>query len=165
MTELLENPFAVLLLRDFEAAASRKKELLLFLTLTYLLSEHLPFALPMPSEKCSFVDAQFDEVIRGLALKSRGIVYQKDLTASQQKTLLAEASLLLTDEEGAVEFALQHKLPCVVLQPETQGMRAELHSLEQLSDRDLKSQIIGCVRLINVLSDGFLSRGHFSLSW
>jgi hypothetical protein len=163
--EISAHPFAILLLRDFDAGETRRKELLLFLTLAYLLSEHIAFVLPMPSENCAWVDAQFDEVLKGMALKSKGIVYQKDLTAAQQQALLAQASLLLTDEVGALEFALQQKLPCVVLQPEAQGMRAHLHDLERLSDRDLKSQIIGCVRLINVLSDGFLSRGHFSLSW
>ncbi|MFN7930369.1 MAG: hypothetical protein U0Y68_21080 [Blastocatellia bacterium] len=162
---MLEKPFAVLLLREFDAAEARRKELLLFLTLAYLLSEHIPFALPMPNEQCAWIDTQFDEVIRGLALKSKGIVYLKDLTATQHRALLAEASFLLTDEVGAMEFAHEQRLPCVALRPDTQGMRAELHCLEQLSDRDLKSQIVGCARLINVLSDGFLSRGHFSLSW
>lgn len=161
--ELCEKPFAALFLSDWEGGENKTR--LLFLTLAYLLSEHIPFVFPISSEKCHFVDRQFDEVLKGLLLNSKGIIYQKDLATEQLSKLLGQASLLLTDADGATLLTNETTPPRILLQPNGEGIQAQLYGLDKLADVDLKSQIIGCVRLINVLSNGFPSRGHFSLSW
>lgn len=159
------DPFAVMILGDFDGGLSRKKDFLLFLTLAYLLSEHVPFVFPLPNDKSRLVDAQFDDVIKGLTLKSKGIIYQKDLEAGQLQELLERTSLLLTDEIGAAKLNVDKNTPCICLKSDAQGTSVQLGSMDHLTNQELKDQLVGCVRLINILSGGFLSRGHFSLSW
>jgi hypothetical protein len=40
-----------------------------------------------------------------------------------------------------------------------------LRNIDKLADEELKGKLVGCAQLINIQSGGFITEGHFSLSW
>jgi hypothetical protein len=40
-----------------------------------------------------------------------------------------------------------------------------LRNIEKIADEELKGKLVGCAQLINIQSGGFITEGHFSLSW
>ena len=163
---IFERPYAVLIAKDLAAPGLKKSDRSLLLTLTYLLSEHIQFGFPMPGEMAPVIDASFDEVLRGLSLKSKGITYLKDCDLTEERRLASGAALILTTDIEVEQFFREKNIPGLYLtRQENQNIVLRLSHLDKLGNEDLKSQVIGCARLINLLSEGVLSRGHFSLSW
>lgn len=158
--------YAILVTRDIYQAQLDKKDLLLPLTLTYLLSEHIRFFFPMPEERARLVDATFDEILKGLFLKSKGVCYLKDYPVHQIQELLSGADLVLTTDDEIAQRAQGIALPHIFLCPGNNGKPAvKAQALAKIENEDLRIQALGSVQLISVLSSGVLSQGHFSLSW
>ena len=161
-----ETPYAILLTTELQQEQPQKKLLLLPLTLTYLLSEHMRILLPVPTANSRLVDAIFDDVIKGLTLKSQGISYLKDVPDADIPAAIKTASLVITLDESSEQLAKDNETPYIYLQLVDSGETIVRSGyLSKIVLEDLKVQVIGFVQLIHVLSKGVLSKGHFSLSW
>jgi hypothetical protein len=161
-----ENPYAVLLLPCVLRGLPQKQELFLPLTLAYLLSVHIPFRFPLRERALAVVERVFDDILNGLPNESKGIRYQSVDQAERASTLLPHSSLLLTDERGLPEMTNCDGLPlAVILKSEGNANLLRLRNLEKIDDLGLRGKLAGCARLINVQSGGFITEGHFSLSW
>lgn len=158
-------PCGVLLLPAvFNGAADQ--QLLLPLTLAYLLSAHLPFHFPMPESAVTKVEQLFDGILSGLPKESKGILYVTNISAAEISPLLRRASLVLTDEAGLEQSAGVVDVPQAVVCRAGDNIRTlKLRSTEKLHDAELKAKLVACAQLINVQSAGFITGGHFSLSW
>ena len=158
--------YAILITQEIQQAQPAKKDLFLPLTLAYLLSEHIRFLFPMPEENSRLVDAAFDDLLKGLVLKSKGIGYLKDCRAQQRQDFIKGAELILTTDAEVEELAKEYQLPCIGLGRNAQGETAvRPYFLHKIKAEELRTQSLGCAQLITVLSGGVLSKGHFSLSW
>jgi hypothetical protein len=158
--------YAILITPEIQQAQPEKKDLLLPLTLAYLLSEHIRFLFPMPEENSRLVDAAFDELLKGMLLKSNGIEYLKNCNTQQQQDFITSAELILTTDVEVERLAQEYQLPCLVLGRNAQGETSvRTHSINKIKAEELRAQSLGCAQLITVISGGVLSKGHFSLSW
>lgn len=161
-----ETPFAILLTNELQQAQPNRQALLLPLTLTYLLSEHIQVLLPVPEANSRLVDAIFDDVIRGLTLKSQGIAYLKDFPEADIAVAIKTASLVLTLDDSCEQIAKEHETPYIYLRQMEKGETiVRSGCLAKIVPEELQVQAVGFVQLIHVLSKGVLSKGHFSLSW
>lgn len=162
----ITRAYAVLIIPEIQQPALEKKDLFLPLTLAYLLSEHIRFYFPMPEEKARLVDAAFDDLLKGLILKSKGIEYLKDCSAQQVRELIANASIVLTTDKEVEQMAQMQHQPCLYFcQNDHSETFVRAHRLTAIKEEELRVQALGCAQLISVLSGGVLSKGHFSLSW
>lgn len=158
--------YAILIIPEIQQPALEKKHLFLPLTLAYLLSEHIRFYFPMPEEKARLVDAAFDDLLKGLMLKSKGIEYLKDCSVQQMQDLIANAIIILTTDKEIEQIAQMHHLPCLYFSQNDQGETfVRSHGLTGIKEEEVRVQALGYAQLISVLSGGVLSKGHFSLSW
>jgi hypothetical protein len=142
------------------------QELLLPLTLAYLLSTHLPFRFPMSAVAVTKIERLFDGILNGLPKESKGILYLTEPSQADIVHLLQGASLVLTDEAGIEQIPGISELPHAVVCRSGDQMRSlKLRRAEKLQDEGLKAKLMGCAQLINVQTAGFITEGHFSLSW
>jgi len=112
------------------------------------------------------VERAFDDILRGLPKESKGICYRSVERAERTGTLVPQSSLLLTDERGRQALDGCDSLPAaVVSRSEGNNCVVLLQNLEKVSDTGLRSKLASCAQLINVQSSGFITEGHFSLSW
>jgi hypothetical protein len=156
--------YALLVMQEVQQPQPEKQALFLPLTLAYLLSEHIRFLFPMPEANARLVDAAFDDLLKGLALKSKGIAYLKNCASPQE--YITRAQLILTTDGEVEEFAQANQLPCIGLGQNAPGdATVRPYFLHKINADDLRAQALGCTQLISVLSGGVLSKGHFSLSW
>jgi hypothetical protein len=161
-----ERPYAVLLLPTVMNGTAHKHELFLPLTLAYLLSAHIAFRFPLRESALPVVERAFDEVLSGLPKDSKGICYQTACHQERMPTLVSCSSLLLTDERGLADLPLCNGLPAAVMAKSDGNTHLlRLRNLEKIEDLGLRGKLTGCAQLINVQSNGFLTEGHFSLSW
>jgi hypothetical protein len=162
----VERPYAVLLLPAVLHGAPSKQELFLPLTLAYLLSAHIAFHFPLRQSALAVVERVFDDILRGLPKDSKGICYQEIGEAEHVSALVPQSSLLLTDERGLEELANCNGLPLAVISKSAGNTHLlRMRHLEKIEDQGLRGKLVGCAQLINVQSEGFITEGHFSLSW
>jgi len=162
----VEAPYAVLLLPAVLEGAPQKQELLLPLTLAYLLSAHITFQFPLHESALAVVERAFDDILKGLPKESKGICYRTIERAESVRSLAPRSALLLTDERGRQAVDGCESLPAAVIShPEGASSVVRLQNLEKVSDLGLRGKLASCAQLINVQSSGFITEGHFSLSW
>ena len=162
----VEVPYAVLLLPVVLEGTPQKQELLLPLTLAYLLSAHIAFHFPLHESALAVVERVFDDILKGLPKESKGIRYQSVERAEGARMLVPRSSLLLTDERGRQAMDDCKAMPAAVIsRSEGNSSVVRLHNLGKISDLGLRSKLASCAQLINVQSSGFITEGHFSLSW
>ena len=161
-----QKPYAVLFLPAVFQGTPQKQELLLPLTLAYLLSAHIPFRFPLRESALAVVERAFDDILSGLPKESKGICYECVGPAQDASVLVPQSSLLVTDDGGLRALCDGETLPAAVIShSETKAHGMRLHNLEKISDARLRAKLASCARLINSQSDGFTTEGHFSLSW
>jgi hypothetical protein len=157
--------YGVVVLRELFQPATSKTSLYLPLTFAYLLSPYLPFVLPVGCD-CAAVESVWDEILAGNSLRSKGISYQRGLDKESVNRFVERAQLVVTTDLEVQRQAEQRKLPNVfVQQGDGRAPHVKLGSVENISPELLKGQVVGCAQLINIQSGGFISEGHFSLSW
>jgi hypothetical protein len=162
----VEKPYAVLLLPAVLDGAPQKQELLLPLTLAYLLSAHIAFRFPLRESALAVVERVFDEILSGLPKESKGIRYQSVDGAKCASLLVPHSSLLVTNDRGLQELANCDGLPLAVIsKSEDNSNFMRLRNLGKVADVGLRAKLASCAQLINVQSGGFITEGHFSLSW
>jgi len=162
----VENPYAVLLLPAVLEGVAQKQELLLPLTLAYLLSTHIAFRFPLCESALAVVERAFDDILKGLPKESKGIRYQSVERPDRASALVPHSSLLLTDDRGLQDLTKCNGLPLAVIsKSDGNSNLVRLHNLEKVSDIGLRAKLASCAQLINVQSGGFITEGHFSLSW
>ena len=161
-----ERPYAVLLLPAVLNGTPQKQELFLPLTLAYLLSAHVAFQFPLRQSALAVVERVFDDILRGLPKDSKGICYQEIGDAECVSAFVPHSSLLLTDERGLQDLADCNGVPLAVISKSTRNAHLlRMRNLEKIEDQGLRGKLVGCAQLINVQSEGFITEGHFSLSW
>lgn len=157
--------YGIVLLKELLQRETPKASLFLPLTFAYLLSPYLHFVLPVGSD-CAAVESVCDEILAGNSLQSKGISYSRDLGTEPISRLLERAQLVLTTDPGVQRQAEQRKLPNVfVQQGNGKAPAIKLGSIENIGSEGLRGQVVGCAQLVNIQSGGFISEGHFSLSW
>ncbi len=162
----VERPYAVLLLPVALQGTPQKQELFLPLTLAYLLSAHIAFQFPLRASALAVVERVFDDILSDLPKDSKGICYQGMDEAEHASALVPHSSLLLTDELGLQELANCNGLPVAVISKSAGNTHLlRIRNLEKIEDLGLRGKLVGCAQLINAQSDGFITEGHFSLSW
>ena len=162
----VDAPYALLLLPAVLESTPQEQELLLPLTLAYLLSAHIAFRFPLHTSAMPVVERVFDGILQGLPKESKGICYQTIEGDEPAVLSVPHASLLVTDACGLKASGGGEGLPVAVLsRAEGSGHLVRLQNLENLSDGGLRTKLVTCAQLINAQSDGFITEGHFSLSW
>jgi len=162
----VEKPYAVLLLPAVLEGTPQKQELLLPLTLAYLLSAHIAFRFPLCESALAVVERVFDDILNGLPKESKGIGYQSVDEAERASALVPHSSLVLTDDRGLHALHSCETLPAAVIsRSEGNSNLVRLHNLEKVSDPGLRGKLAGCAQLINAQAGGFITEGPFSLSW
>lgn len=160
------STYALVCLKELEQTPLPKHELLLPLTVAYLLSAHIPFALPVSDDTLRLIEAAFDGILNGLSLKSEGIIYAKELSPPTRQELVAGAALVLTTDAEIWQAAVASRLPAAFISRGDGGAPAvELSGLEAVANPDLRAQVAGLAQLVNVQSGSFISQGHFVWSW
>ena len=158
-------PFAVLFLPDLLAGAVEPADLFLPFTFVYLLSLHVRFCLPVSEAALPLVEKIFDQVLDGHTLLSKGIAYIV-AGAEHLEQMMQSPLLLVTTEAGAAQRPELERLPqALMCRAASKAQMVRLRNLEKLADEELKGKLVGCAQLINIQSGGFITEGHFSLSW
>lgn len=157
------RPYAVLYLPELVNGTAQRERLFMPLTLAYLLSMHVRFCLPVAEDAVPMVESIFDQVLNGHSLESKGIVYEQ-VAGEALKALVGDAVLVISSE-GAAKTAGLEGLPHAVVCQTAAGYAVKLRNVEKLVDEELKGKLVGCCQLINIQSGGFVTQGHFSLSW
>jgi hypothetical protein len=161
-----ERPYAVLLLPAVLNDTPQKQELFLPLTLAYLLSAHVAFQFPLRPSALAVVERVFDDILRGLPKDSKGICYREIAETEGVSAFVPQSSLLLTDERGLQEMSNCNGVPLAVISKSAGNTHLlRMRNLEKIEDEGLRGKLVGCAQLINVQSEGFITEGHFSLSW
>jgi hypothetical protein len=156
-------PYGVIYLPSLTAGTPDKQQLLLPLTLTYLLSAHLRFYLPLQQAALPIVERAFDQVINGNALGSKGIVYVPLAGNADAGHLLEKASLVVID--GSSSECISGCIPHAHVRTSADGAcSVQLCKVEEL-DPELKAKLLSFAAFVKVQSTGFVTEGHFSLSW
>ena len=158
-------PFAVLLLPDLLAGAVEPADLFLPFTFVYLLSLHIRFCLPVSEAALPLVEKIFDQVLDGHTLLSKGIAYVV-AGAEHLAQMMKSPMLVVTTEGAAAQHPELESLPqALMCRAATNAQMVRLRNMEKLADEELKGKLVGCAQLINIQSAGFITAGHFSLSW
>ncbi len=166
LVRAVAKPYAALFLPAVLEGVPEKQELFLPLTLAYLLSAHIAFQFPLRENALPLVERVFDDILHGLPKESKGICYQSVDGLECASVLVPHSSLLLTDDRGLEELAGGDGLSAAVLsKSEGNTNLLRLRNLEKIDDLGLRGKLAGCAQLINVQSGGFITQGHFSLSW
>jgi hypothetical protein len=156
--------FAVLFLPELLAGSVDPAELFLPFTFVYLLSMHVRFCLPVSEAALPAAEKVFDQVLDGHTLQSKGVAYV--VAGSEHMTQMMRSPLLLvTTEAGVTQHPGLQLLPQAVMCRAGNAHMVRLRNLEKLVDDELKGKLVGCAQLINIQSGGFITEGHFSLSW
>lgn len=159
-------PYGAVYLPELLGAPVEKNALLLPITFVYLLSMHVRFVVPVGEAAIPVIESILDEVLAGHSLQSKGLVYQQVSGPEQLRTVLSGAALMVTSGTGAQSQDWAGMLPQAVFFTEAgKGPNVRLRHVERISDEALRGKLVGCAQLINIQSGGFLSEGHFSLSW
>ncbi len=159
------SPFAVLYLPQLLVGNIEKSELFLPFTFVYLLSMHVRFCLPVSEAALPLVEKVFDQVLNGHSLHSQGVAY---VVAGPEHIaeMLRNPTLVVTTESAASRHPELQALPQAVMCPAgDKAQTVRLRNIENLADDELKGKLVGCAQLINIQSGGFITEGHFSLSW
>lgn len=160
------KPYAALFLPVVLKRVPQKQELFLPLTLAYLLSAHIAFQFPLRESALPLVERVFDDILHGLPKDSKGICYQSVDGVERASALVPHSSLLLTDDCGLQEMSDCNGVPLAVISKSAGNTHLlRMRNLEKIEDQGLRGKLVGCAQLINVQSDGFITQGHFSLSW
>jgi hypothetical protein len=159
------TPFAVLFLPELLGPAVEPGELFLPFTFVYLLSMHVRFCLPVSEATLPLVEKVFDQVLDGHSLHSKGVVYVV-AGADHIAQMLQSPLLLVTTESGAAEHPELQAVPqALMCRSAEKSHLVRLRNIDKLADEELKGKLVGCAQLINIQSGGFITEGHFSLSW
>jgi len=162
----VENPYGLLLLPTVLDGAPQKQELLLPLTLAYLLSAHIAFRFPLCERALAVVERVFDDILNGLPKESKGIRYESLERPERASALLLHSSLLLTDDRGLQELTNCDGLPLAVISKSGgNGNLVCVQNLEKVADLGLRGKLACCAQLVNAQAGGFITEGPFSLSW
>ena len=156
---------AVLFLPDLLSGAVDRSELLLPFTFVYLLSMHVRFCLPVSEAALPLVEKVFDQVLDGHSLHSKGVAYVV-AGAAQLSEMLKAPQLVVTTESAAAEHPELELVPqAIMCRAGDKSHMVRLRHIEKIADEELKGKLVGCAQLINIQSGGFITEGHFSLSW
>ncbi len=160
-----EKPYAVVCLGPLPNGDRR--QLFLPLTFAYILSSVIRFVLPIGSDDATATtEAVFDELLKGLSLDSKGIVYARSCSPQDFEMLLHESTLVLTTVPEVERAAAERQTPAALItEAENGGPVVRLSNLEKLGDAAVKAQLTACARLVNVQSGGYVIGGHFLMSW
>jgi hypothetical protein len=147
-----DEPYAVIVLDERDFGPNRRKELSISLTLTFLLSSHLPFHFPMSDDVSREVDRIFDQVLKDLPVKSKGIAYRKDLRSDGKIYLLDGAKLVITSDPQIQKRMEAGSSPNIFLDFKNgRSPSIRWRFLENLEDDILKQQIIVYSKLITTV--------------
>ena len=156
---------AVLFLPDLLSGAVETSELLLPFTFVYLLSMHVRFCLPVSEAALPLVEKGFDQVLDGHSLHSKGVAYVV-AGAAHIAEMLKASQLVVTTESAAAEHPELELVPqAIMCRAADKSHLVRLRNIEKIADEELKGKLVGCAQLINIQSGGFITEGHFSLSW
>jgi hypothetical protein len=156
---------AVLFLPDLLSGAVEGNELLLPFTFVYLLSMHVRFCLPVSEATLPQVEKVFDQVLDGHSLQSKGVAYVV-ADAAQVAEMLRAPQLVVTTEAAAAAHPELELVPqAIMCRAGDKSHMVRLRNIEKITDEELKGKLVGCAQLINIQSGGFITEGHFSLSW
>jgi hypothetical protein len=159
-------PYGVLLLPSLVGGTAQPQDVMLPLTLTYLLSMHMAFYLPVSGASVALVEALFDQVLNDNILQSKGIVYRPAMEPAAIADLLEKATLMVTTNSGSRPGANLAALPQATVCFSNGKVQAlDLRNTDRLSDPELKAKLVGCAQLINIQAGGFITQGPFSFSW
>ena len=149
---------------DLRSVAIDKQNLLLPLTIAYLVSAHVSVRLPMREQVVPLVDRVFDEILRGKTLEVKGVLYVPVAGAAQARDLVAGAALVITSDAALTQIAAC--VPRAIIST-ANGRPAslELCNLAVIADQKLRETLDGCAQLINLQGEGFCTEGDFSVSW
>lgn len=142
-----------------------RARLFLPLTFTYLLSMHVPFCVPVREENIAVVESIFDQVLNGHSLESKGIAYVSIGANESIAALLKDAALVITTDAAATSQPELQNVPQALICNDGKTQQVRLRNTENIADEALKAKLVGCAQLINIQSGGFITEGHFSLSW
>ena len=158
-------PFAVLFLPELLGAAVETSALFLPFTFVYLLSMHVRFCLPVSEAALPLVEKVFDQVLDGQSLHSQGVAYVV-AGAEHISQMLKTPLLVVTTESGAAAHPELESVPqALMCRTSEKSHTVRLRNIDKLADEELKGKLVGCAQLINIQSGGFITEGHFSLSW
>lgn len=159
-------PYGLVYFPELLTGQPDKGALLLPLTFAYLLSMHVRFVLPVSEGAVTVVESILDEVLSGHSLQSKGLVYQTLATGEGLQEVLGSPTMMITSSAGTQAQPWASGIPqAVIFAEEGKGPNVRLRNVEKITDEDLRGKIVGCAQLINIQSGGFMSEGHFSLSW
>ena len=159
-----DEQYAVIALDERDFGPQRRYELLISLTLAFLLSAHLRFHFPMSNDVSREVDRAFDQVLKDLPMESKGIAYRKDLRWDGKIHLLEGAKLVITSDIQIQKRMDAGSSPNIFLDFKTgRSPFIRWRFLENLEDDILKRQIIVYSKLINAVSHIFYERGRFEI--
>ena len=165
-TSTRQEQYALLVLKDVLGDSLNQQDLLLPLTLAYLVSAQVRFLLPVPTRHVTQLEAAFDGILNGLALDSQGVSYHDVSAPADIESLLDRATVIITTDAQAQQMARARGLPCAFLGLcDGQPPQVELADMGKLKDEELKGRLAGFAQLINIQAGGLISRGPFSLSW
>jgi hypothetical protein len=157
-------PFAVLFFPELLAGAVEPNDLFLSFTFAYLLSMHVRFSLPVSEIALPVVEKIFDQVLNGHTLQSKGVAYV--IAGTEHIAQMLKSSLLVvTTESVSAQHPELESVPQAVMCRAGNAQTVRLRNVEKLADEELKGKLVGCAQLINIQSGGFITEGHFSLSW
>jgi hypothetical protein len=142
-----------------------REQLLMPLTVAYLLSAELPFCCPVHPDSVAALDGAFDEILRGLALESCGITY---LTGDEAEVgrALDGAVFILSDERGEREASARAERPyAVLLSANGSGPALRVAHADLIPKADFAAKLAGCEQLLKLQAQGITTGGPFSLSW
>jgi hypothetical protein len=158
-------PLGVLFLPDLLGDTAATSELLLPFTFVYLLSMHVRFCLPVSEAALPLVEKVFDQVLDGHSLQSKGVAYVV-AGAAHIAEMLKAPQLVVTTESAAAQHPELELVPqAIMCRAGDKSHMVRLRNIEKIADEELKGKLVGCAQLINIQSGGFITEGHFSLSW
>jgi hypothetical protein len=119
---LREEPYLALFLKEVNDPVIDKKKFRLLLVAACLLSKHTQLIFPVSGSISRLIDEVFDDLFKkrpqmfkDFVVKSKGIVYAKDLTTREKNRILEYAAFVVTTDERILKVALNKKLPCACI--------------------------------------------------
>jgi hypothetical protein len=119
---LREEPFIALFLKEVDGPVIDKQKFRVPLIAACLLSTHIQLVFPVSGSVSRLIDEVFDELFKSrsqmfkdFVVRSKGIVYAKDLTTEEKKQILEYAAFVITTDKRILKVALNKQLPCAYI--------------------------------------------------
>ena len=146
-----EGPYLALFLKEVNDPVINKQEFLLPLLAACSLSKHTRLIFPVSSSVSRFIDEVFDELFKSryqmfkdFVVRSKGIVYAKDLTAGEKSQILECAAFVITTDERISKAARSKKLSyAYISQRENKWPEIIVSNYERVEDRRFEHILMG----------------------